>query len=190
MRTGPVTRSFAPVAAMPTPLPTDVRLRPANADDAAALAAVHARAIGALDTTYYTAAELAAWSARMPPERFRALLPTRRITVAAIATPTGPRIVGYAQLLPDEGVIEAVYVDPDFGRRGIGAALVRAVEDDSRALGLPGLVLDATLNSIAFYAALGYRQECLSHHELAPGVSIACAVMDKRLESREVAAAC
>ena len=185
-----MTRTCLPVAAMPVPLPTDVRLRPADASDAPVLAALHARAIGALDTTYYTAAELAAWSARMTPERFRALLPTRHITVAEMVTSSGPRIVGYAQLLPDEGVIEAVYVDPDFGRRGIGAALVRAVEDDGRALGLPGLVLDATLNSIAFYAAQGYRQECLSHHELAPGVSIACAVMEKRLESRGAPAAC
>jgi putative acetyltransferase len=175
---------------MPMPLPTGVRLRAASADDAPALAAIHARAIGALDTTYYTTAELAAWSARMTPERFRALLPTRRVTVAEIVTYAGPRIVGYAQLLPDEGVIEAVYVDPDFSRRGIGAALVRAVEDDGRALGLPGIVLDATLNSIAFYAAQGYRQECLSRHELAPGVHIACAVMEKRLESRGVPAAC
>jgi ribosomal protein S18 acetylase RimI-like enzyme len=175
---------------MPMPLPTGVRLRAASADDAPALAAIHARAIGALDTTYYTTAELAAWAARMPPERYRALLPTRRITVAEIATAGNPRIVGYAQLLPDEGVIEAVYVDPDFGRRGIGAALVRAVEDDGRALGLPGLVLDATLNSIAFYAALGYRQECLAHHELAPGVRIACAVMEKRLEPRGVPTTC
>ena len=161
----------------------DVRLRPARADDAPVLATIHARAIGALDATHYTTAELAAWSARMTPDKYRALLPTRRITAAELATPQGPRVVGYAQLLPEEGVVEGVYVDPEFGRRGIGASLVGALEADGRALGLPGLILDATLNSVPFYAALGYRQECLSHHELAPGVRIACAVMEKRLDS-------
>jgi len=169
----------------PAPAPvTDVgtvELRRARADDAEALATVHARAIAALDATHYTAAERAAWSARMSPDKYRVLVESRRITVAEAVTAGGRCIVGYAQLLPDEGVIEGVYVDPQWARRGTGTALVGALETEARALGLPGLVLDAALHSIPFYRSLGYRQECLSHHELAPGVRIACAVMDKRL---------
>jgi putative acetyltransferase len=161
--------------------PPDVTLRPAAADDADALAAVHARAIAALDAAHYTAAERAAWSARMDPAKYRALLASRRITVAETVAAGRQRIVGYAQLLPDEGVVEGVYVDPAFGRRGVGAALVGALEEQARALGLPGLVLDAALHAVPFYRSLGYRQECLSRHELAPGVHIACAVMEKRL---------
>jgi GNAT superfamily N-acetyltransferase len=103
------------------------------------------------------------------------------LVVAETAGAGGARVAGYAQMEPEEGVIEAIYVDPDFQRRGVGTALFAALEREARARGLPGLVLEATLNSAAFYAAMGCRQECLDHHELAPGVHIACVVMDKRL---------
>ena len=37
---------------------------------------------------------------------------------------------------------------------------------DMDPLGLPGLVLDASLNSVPFYAAMGFRQRCLDHGPL------------------------
>lgn len=105
----------------------------------------------------------------------------RYVIVAEAATPAGPRIAGYGQLHPVEGAIEAIYVDPDFARRGVGRALCGALEARARALGLPGLVLDASLNSAPFYAAMGFAQKCLDRHELAPGIDMAFAVMEKRL---------
>jgi GNAT superfamily N-acetyltransferase len=114
----------------------------------------------------------------MAPAAYLDALETRRLLVAADAD---GRVLGYGQLAPDEGVIEAVYVDPDFARRGVGRRLVTALEDEARALGLPGLMLDASLNSVPFYGALGYAHECWSRHSLGEGRSIACATMTKRL---------
>ena len=78
-------------------------------------------------------------------------------------------------------MIEAIYVDPDWERRGIGTALAGMLENDVRARGLPWVVSDASLNAVPFYHALGFRQVALDRHELAPGVHIACAVMEKTL---------
>jgi putative acetyltransferase len=156
-------------------------IRPAHPADAPALLTVHARAIRALAGTHYTEAQRDAWIARMSVPHLREAMAARHLIVAETTPPEGPRVVGYGQLHPVEGVIEAIYVDPDFARRGIGRALCGALEARARELGHPGLVLDASLNSAPFYAAMGFRQQCLDRHELAPGVHMACAVMEKRL---------
>jgi putative acetyltransferase len=155
-------------------------VRAARPADAPALLWVHARAIRVLAATHYSEAQRDAWIARMSTDRLQEAMAARQLIVAEVATPEGPRIVGYGQLHPVEGAIEAIYVDPDFSRRGVGRTLCDALQEHARALGLPGLVLDASLNSVPFYAAMGFRQRCLDHHQLAPGVQMACAVMEKR----------
>ncbi len=156
-------------------------VRHAHPADAPALLTLHTRAVRVLAATHYNEAQRDAWIARMSVPRLREAMSTRQLIVAEVATPEGPRVVGYGQLHPVEGAIEAIYVDPDFVRRGVGRSLFGALEAHARALGLPGLVLDASLNSASFYTAMGFRQKCLDRHELAPGVHIACAVMEKRL---------
>lgn len=157
-----------------------IAVRPAHPADTLALLTVHARAIRKLAASHYSEDQRDAWIARMSPERLQEAMSARQLLVAEVAAPEGPRVVGYGQLHPVEGAIEAIYVDPDYSRQGVGRALCTALEDRARALGLPGLVLDASLNSVPFYAAMGFRQKCLDHHTLAPGVHIACAVMEKR----------
>lgn len=163
------------------PLPATVRFRDAVDADAHALWTVHTRAIRISAASRHTEDELDAWVQRMQPESYVPLLRSRRMVVAEATGADGPRIVGYGQLHPDEAVVEAIYVDPDWERRGIATALMRLLEDDVRARGLPWLVSDASLNAVPFYLAMGFRQVALDHHELAPGVHIACAVMEKTL---------
>lgn len=165
----------------PRDLAFAVELRPARPDDAPAMWSVRSRAIRISAASHYTEDEIDAWAGRMRQDDYPGKMRTRRMIVAQTATPDGPRIVGYGQMDPDEGVVEAIYVDPDYGRRGVGAAVEAALEAMARALELPGLMLEASLNSVPFYRAMGFRQEGLDHHELAPGVHIACAVMEKRL---------
>jgi len=159
-----------------------VTLRPADPADAPALLSVHTRAIRALAAAHYTEDQRDAWIAGMSVERLREAMSTREMLVAETATAAGPRIVGYGQLHPVEGTIEAIYVDPDWTRRGVGRTLFQALEARARALGLPGLVLDASLNSVPFYGVMGCRRKGVDRHEPAPGVHFACIVMEKRFE--------
>jgi GNAT superfamily N-acetyltransferase len=156
-------------------------MRPARADDAAALCDVHARAIRALPGPRPTAAQREAWMGRMRPESYLEPMPSRVRIVAELGPPESTRIIGYAQLHVAEGTVEAVYVDPDFARRGVGRALALALEREARARGLPGLVVEATENSVPFYGALGFLAKAVDRHRLAPGVNLECAVMEKRL---------
>ena len=51
--------------------------------------------------------------------------------------------------------LAAVYVSPEYRRRGIGAVLVNRVVDEARALGIPTLYL-YTPDKMRFYARLGW----------------------------------
>ncbi|MBW8481037.1 GNAT family N-acetyltransferase [Actinomadura parmotrematis] len=67
------------------------------------------------------------------------------------------RTVGTARLLADgEGVLGRLAVLPEARGTGLGAALVRAVEDRARARGLPALRLHAQTSARGFYERLGY----------------------------------
>jgi GNAT superfamily N-acetyltransferase len=155
-----------------------MRIRRAEPADAAEIWAVHTRAVRQGCRSHYSPADLAAWTSRANPAAYVDAIATRRVYVAEA---DNGRIAGFAQLHPQEGAIEAVYVDPDFARQGVGRAMLYALEDDARALGLPGLLVEASLNSVPFYGALGFGHECWSHHSLGGGHRIACAVMTKRL---------
>ena len=98
-----------------------------------------------------------------------------------VAHDDADRIAGFAELDPDEGLVKACYVDPDFDRRGVGRALMHGVERAARAHGRTALTLDASLNAVPFYLALGWQRECATRHELAPGAWLDCAIMTKSL---------
>jgi predicted N-acetyltransferase YhbS len=60
--------------------------------------------------------------------------------------------------------LAALFVAPEFRRRGIGEALVRAIEDHARQVGTTTLHL-YTLEAEAFYARLGWQtRECFIWH--------------------------
>jgi GNAT superfamily N-acetyltransferase len=98
-----------------------------------------------------------------------------------VACDASGRIAGFAELDPVEGLVKACYVDPDFDRQGVGRALMEGIERAAREHGRSALTLDASLNAVPFYEALGWRNECPARHELAPGAWLDCAIMTKPL---------
>jgi GNAT superfamily N-acetyltransferase len=95
-------------------------------------------------------------------ERFRTHLNRDRAPLTLVAL-EGDTILGTASLfLQDMSTrldlspwLAAVYVTPEVRRRGIGAALVRAVEEQASALGYTRLYL-FTPDQDHFYARLGW----------------------------------
>lgn len=154
------------------------RIRRAAPADAPAIWAIHTRAIRETASAHYPPESVVAWSGRMTPESYVEPIEAR---VVLVAEDDDGRIAGYAQLNPREGIVQACYVDPDFNRRGVGRALMAAVEDEARAHGRTALLLDASLNAIAFYESLGWREETRAHHELAPGAWLDCAIMTRKI---------
>lgn len=67
------------------------------------------------------------------------------------------KVVGFASLLSSFNTIGAVFVDPDFVRRGIGSKLLANIEQEARKHGVPILWVCSSLTGYHFYKANEYR---------------------------------
>lgn len=131
-------------------------IRHARLADMPAILAFQQAAIAAVDARAYTDAERRAW-ARTPAVGMEQLVAAGRYLVAD----AGGRLAGGAgwDTLPDPpeaAVVRAVFVDPAWHGRGLGATLVRAVEAAIAASGARRILVPAALNAVGFYERLGY----------------------------------
>jgi len=126
----------------------------------------------------YTPEEIQAWAVPKKPESYKEFVHSREFFVAE----ESDVIVGFGVLNPENAVVEAVYVSPEAGRRGIGLELLRKLEERACALGLGVLRLNASLNAVPFYKRAGYVAQEESKYRLSTGVEIACIPMVKLME--------
>jgi GNAT superfamily N-acetyltransferase len=59
-------------------------------------------------------------------------------------------------LLGARGLVHAIYVHPEAARRGVGSALLHALEEEARRRCLPALTLESTATGHPFYLARGF----------------------------------
>ena len=130
-----------------------MRIEPAVEDDAGVVHALHARAVRASCSAHYEPGVIKAWLDGRTPQGY--LGPIRR-GVLFVARTDG-RIVGFGETAP--GTVVAVYLDPGFGGRGAGSALLaHAVRRAGP--GPDGAIrLESTLNAVGFYARHGFATE-------------------------------
>ena len=159
-----------------------VDIRPAEPRDATALARVHARSWPATYRGLIPDDVIAGVVAQeaIRAERFRALIANpdsgRRGWVATDhGTVIGLAFSGPsrdADASPGTAEIDAIYLDPDALRQGIGRQLMATVTADLRDRGFATAtlwVLDANASARSFYAALGWRPDGATKSEPRPG---------------------
>jgi putative acetyltransferase len=146
---------------IPMPLPEGVSLQPYSPDDLPAVRALHALAFRQLAASHHDAAQIAAHEALI-------LAPDYAVDVARsnliLARHRDGRLVATAGWLamtdrPETARIRKVFVHPDWARRGLATALVRAAEQAADAAGYPHLYVRANINAVPLYRSLGYRVE-------------------------------
>ncbi len=128
-----------------------VRIRKARLADATALAAVRRAAVLGVARGTYPAADVRRW-ASLPP-----LYDAWAMTAGGetlLAAERGGRVVGFAGLRRAE--LTALFVRPSAARRGVGAALVSAVERLARRRGVRRLSVVAAVGAEPFYRARGF----------------------------------
>lgn len=117
-----------------------VRIRDATTSDAVDIADVHTRAILAIDRRFYNDSEITAWSWRLNPKREQRFSESLKESVFLVAEEEG-QILGFAQLVPAEREVRAVYVLPEAGGRGIGGALLDRIEITALEMGIQAVEL-------------------------------------------------
>lgn len=149
----------------PADLPR-LRLRPARAADAPALAELH---VAVWRDTYRAMAPAEAVAVLDMPRRlarWREILEDP--AQIALVAETGEQLAGFGlagppgeALFGDRGEVKYLYVGRSFARRGIGRRLLGALARELGGRGYPGLGLGVVAGNdpaIAFYEALGGRR--------------------------------
>ncbi len=151
-------------------------IRKAKEEDSELIWHVHIRAIRDLCGSHYTQEEIDAWTAVLKPIRYKNAITSGTLLVAV----NGEDIVGFGNLNRDRGEVEAVYVDPQYVKLGIGIRLLRALERAAQNAGLTSLHLSSSLNAVPFYKRAGYTPEKHPRYLLPFGM-VACIPMIKKL---------
>lgn len=154
-----------------------LKIRRARQEDCHSIGSVHSAAVRGIPPAHYTPEEIQAWAVPRKPASYEESIRSKEFFVAE----DGGAIVGFGVLNKEIGEVEAVYVSPDAGRRGIGLEVLRKLEERARALGLSVLRLNASLNAVPFYQKAGYVAQERSKYRLLTGVEIACVPMVKAM---------
>jgi GNAT superfamily N-acetyltransferase len=152
-------------------------IRRAAQGDGEALATLHRASIRALCADAYSPEQLAAWTAVLTSAAYETLIDVGHVLIAVDEEVP----VGLGVCEPAESLINAAYVAPGSVRRGIGRELVAAMEAELLAAGASEVMLNATLNAVAFYASLGYRDRGMTTNVLPSGVVLPAVAMTKQL---------
>lgn len=151
--------------------------------DAKALLEIHAAAVHQTAASAYSPDILDQWARRpITCDRIDRIRqgwienPENRMVVARC----DGRVVGFGFIAKDSE-LQGLYVHPDYGRRGIGASIFAALEQEAIGLGLSHLKVSASLNAEAFYRKQGFEVIGCGVHRLGSGQEIACVKMRKSL---------
>ena len=155
-----------------------LNIRRAQQEDRHSIMSVHVDAVTGIQTSFYTTEEIQAWAAPKKPESYEESIRSKEFFVAE----ADGVIVGFGILNQSTTEIEAVFVSPRAGRRGIGLELLQKLEQRARALGLDELRLNASLNAVPFYKRAGYVGQTQSKYRLSTGVEIGCVPMVKAMK--------
>jgi N-acetylglutamate synthase-like GNAT family acetyltransferase len=157
-----------------------LKIRRAREEDCHSIGSVHIAAVSGIRTGVYTPEEIQAWAVPREASSYEESIRSKEFFVAEYEGD----IVGFGVLNQEVAEVEAVYVTPLAGGRGIGLEVLRKLEERACDLGLRELRLNASLNAAEFYQKAGYVAQAPSKYRLLTGVEIACVPMVKTL-SRE-----
>jgi GNAT superfamily N-acetyltransferase len=139
--------------------PSQILYRKAVEADSPRLVEVHYAAVQALAAGHYAADVLFAWSP--PPDEARhswlASLISRDAVLCTVASIPDGQIAGFCIVAPEESLLRAIYVHPEFVGRGVGRGLLERSEAHCLDRGVAELWLNASYNAEAFYVSCGYK---------------------------------
>jgi len=138
-----------------------MEVRPATAEDALEVFALHVASIRALGPEGYDPDQVRAWARKdHGPEGYPVDEDDHHFVIAE----RDGEVAGFGDLVPGsedvdaEADIRAVYVHPEHAGRGVGAALLAELEGYARGVGVGSIEITASTNAVGFYERAGYER--------------------------------
>ena len=161
---------------------TALHVRLAVTADAEAIVRTHHEAVWNTARDHYPADVLEAWAVKLTDDNYKQV--RREIADAemvVLVAESNLHIAGFGMIVPADEELRAVYVDPVFGRQGVGSAILHSLEQSARERSVSRLNLSSSLNAEAFYGKHGYEVVERATHRFRSGHEMACVRMTKRL---------
>ena len=158
----------------------NLNIRPLGPEDAESFLKVHYAAVHQSAKDSYAPDILEAWSGPDIQARL-ARYHERAKDEVRIGAFDGDTMAGLGVIDPKSNELRACYVHPDYGRMGVGAKIVAALEHIAKGMGLESLTLDSSINAEKFYQSLGYAIIERTSHRLADGTFMPAIKMRKIL---------
>jgi putative acetyltransferase len=160
----------------------ECQVRPARAGDAEAMLRAHHEAVRQTAGPYYSADVIEAWEAKLTEKSVESL--RREIAdegMIVLVADVDSQVVGFGMIVPGGEELRAVYVHPAHGRRSVGTAILKRLEEMAIERGVEHLNLESSINAEAFYAQHGYMVIGRTLHRLSSGPEMACVKMTKQI---------
>ncbi|BAN48194.1 GNAT family N-acetyltransferase [Metapseudomonas resinovorans] len=126
--------------------------------------------------TAYSAEQVRAWTAVPLSNWYRDLVESHFYLACIKGRPIATGMIDL-----EKGEIGALFVLPEFMKRGVGKNMIAHLEDLARAAGLTDVHLEATLNAVDFYQRCGFTGDVESTYQSPSGLQLACIPMRKSL---------
>lgn len=153
-----------------------VIIRKARATDCDDITQVHTASVRAISPGFYTAEEIESLATPKQRHDYEQAMLSKEFFVAEDGV-----VVGFGVLEPRTGLVEAVFVSPAAGGRGVGLQILARLEERARAIRLQSLTLNSSLNAAGFYERAGYVPNGKGRYRLQTGIEIECVPMVKNL---------
>ena len=145
-------------------------------DDAAGTHAAYRAAITRTAAADYAPDQIAAWAGAEEVDLDR--WDARRAAARTVVAVADGRVAGFADHL-DDGLLDMLFVHPDFGRRGVARLLVDRVKREAEAAGLSTLRTYASRTARPAFERFGFwvvtsRPENVVHGQTVPNYEMRC----------------
>lgn len=157
-------------------------IRRATTEDAEAIMQIHFSAVHETAASWYPQDVLTHWSGGPNETRCQKVRDSiANESLCLIVAEDSSGILGFGSVLPKERYLQAVYVHPRAGRRGVGSAILSGLERIARDHRVGYLELNSSLNAEAFYSRHGYASLGRGTHRLNSGLEMDCIKMRKTI---------
>lgn len=146
----------------------DCSIREAVESDISTIHTIHISCIQEICCSHYTQSDIIKWTGRQSTNRYLSHMRNSKVIVAELPTQGNKKeVVGFGHIgvTDREGCdheVKALYVSPKVIGKGVGSALMKALQEIAKMEGGNKVLLFSSKNAVGFYEKLGFvKEECV-----------------------------